>query len=242
MLVEPDRSAPVRLFCLPHAGAGASVYRPWIAPLGRAGVAVCPVQLPGRENRFTERPHSRLDRLLDALAEQLMPHLDRPFALFGHSMGALVAFGLTRALRALGGPLPVHLSVSGRIAPDVRDSRRRLHDLPDDELLAELRALGGIPPELVAMRELMAIQLPLIRADLALNETYEHNDEAPLPVQITAFGGDADPKVDAAELQAWERQTCAAFRMRILPGGHFFVSSALGRLLPELMADLAVAT
>jgi medium-chain acyl-[acyl-carrier-protein] hydrolase len=241
LAAEVDPDASLRLFCFAHAGAGASAYRAWVAPLARAGVAVCPIQLPGRETRFGEPAHARLEPLLDALVPQLEPFLDRPFALFGHSMGALVAFGLARALRAAGGPLPVHLGVSGRIAPQLRDRRRRLHDLPDHELLAELRALGGIPAAALELGELLALTLPVLRADLALNESYRHVDGERLPLPITAFGGDADPKVDAEELRAWEHQTSARFRMRLLPGGHFFVNASLALLLPELLADLAVA-
>jgi medium-chain acyl-[acyl-carrier-protein] hydrolase len=241
MLPDPDPSAPLRLFCFHHAGAGASAFRPWIAPLGAAGVAVCAVQLPGRENRFLEPAHTRLAPLLEALLPQLEPHLRRPYALFGHSMGALVAFAAARALRAAGAPGPARLHVSGRIAPQLSDPRGRLHDLPDEDLLAELRVLGGVPAAVLDNRELMALQLPLLRADLAVNETYRHVAEAPLDVPITAFGGIDDPKVDEHELRGWARQTRAGFRLCLLPGGHFFVATALSLLLRDLVTDLPLA-
>jgi medium-chain acyl-[acyl-carrier-protein] hydrolase len=241
MLPAPDPAAPLRLFCFHHAGAGASTFQPWLAPLASAGVAVCAVQLPGRENRFLEPAHSRLEPLIDALMPQLAPHLDRPFALFGHSMGALVAFEVTRALRATGAPMPAHLHVAGRIAPQLTDPRRRLHNLSDQELLEELRALGGVPRAVLEDRDLMALALPVLRADLAVNETYRHTPAAPLRVPITAFGGTHDPKVREDELRAWERQTYAGFRTCIVPGDHFFVSSALPLVLRDLIADLRVA-
>lgn len=237
---EPDHGAPLRLFCFPHAGAGAGAYRAWATPLARAGVAVCAVQPPGRETRFREPLCTRLDTLVDAVVPALAPHLGAPYALFGHSLGALVAFEVARRLRTLGAPPPARLLVSGRIAPQLADTRRRLHDLPEGELLGELQALGGIPPAFLEHRELLALQLPVLRADLALNENYRHPSGEPLAVPISAFGGDRDPKVDERELRAWGEQTEAGFRARLLPGDHFFVSSALPLLLRDVADDLSV--
>ncbi|MGO9958825.1 MAG: thioesterase II family protein [Solirubrobacteraceae bacterium] len=234
----PDRSLPLRLFCFPHAGSGAAAYRSWRRPFANAGVAVCPVQLPGRENRFTEPPYDRLEPLVDELVPALAPHLDAPFAVFGHSMGALLAFAVTRALRSGGLRMPLALHVSGRIAPQLTDPRRPLHDLAESELLAQLRALGGVPPAVLENRELMRLALPTLRADLAINETYRYRQEAPLNVAITAWVGDADPKASPHEVRAWALQTRAQFRAHILTGDHFFVNSARGLLLRHLIADL----
>lgn len=241
LLPAPDARSRMRLFCFHHAGAGAGSFRPWVAPLAAEGVAVSAVQLPGRENRFLEAPYTRLDDALGALVPELTPWLDRPYAFFGHSLGALVAYEAARAVVAAGGPAPVHLHVSGRIAPQLSDPRRRLHRLSDPELLAELRALGGIPAAVLENRELMALTLPVLRADLAVNEGYRHAAGTPLDVPITAFGGSDDPKVQPLELGEWARQTSARFRVCVLPGGHFFTSTALPELLREILGDLAVA-
>jgi medium-chain acyl-[acyl-carrier-protein] hydrolase len=238
LVPEPDRSLPLRLFCFPHAGAGVAAYRSWREPLASAGVAVCPVQLPGRENRFREAPYRRLEPLVDALVPALAPHLYAPFALFGHSMGALVAFEVTRALRSRGLPTPFELHVSGRIAPQLTDPRGRLHDLPDAELVARLRALGGVPPAVLDDADLMRLGLRVLRADLAVNETYRYVREAPLDVTITAWAGAADPKVDEHEVRAWAQETRTAFRARTLAGGHFFIVTARSVLLRQLVADL----
>jgi surfactin synthase thioesterase subunit len=238
--IRPDRRARLRLFCLPHAGAGASAYRDWVGPLHEHGIAVCPVQLPGRENRFGETPHRSVGSLVDALAAAgLADELDRPYAVFGHSMGAVLAYEWVRSLHRLGGPLPAHLVVSGRIAPQLSDPRGRLHDLPDAELVARVTALGGVPAALLAEPELFAFQLPSLRADLAVNETYRHVPGPQLPVPLTALGGTADPKVDEAELREWAACTSARFRSVLLPGGHFFVQesrAAVLRLLGEVLS------
>lgn len=232
--------AQLRLFCFPHAGAGASAYRTWPASLEKAGVDVCAVQLPGRENRFGEKPFHEAGPLVEALVEGVAAELDRPFVLFGHSMGALVAFEFARALRVLGGPQPLHLFVSGRIAPQLADPRPKLCDLPDAELCSRLAELGGIPGAVLADPALMAFQLPLLRADLAVNENYTHVPGPPLAVPITAFGGERDSKVTEAEVRAWAVQTDDRFTARMLAGGHFFVQESAGALLRYLLVDLSL--
>jgi len=239
LVTEPSDDAPFRLFCLPHAGAGASTYRTWSAALSPAGVGVTPVQLPGRENRFGERALDRLEPIVDAVTKTIMPHSDRPFALFGHSMGALIAFEVTRSLRRRGAAPPAHLYVSGRMAPQLREHRPVLHHLSDRDLVAELRELGGIHEAVLRNRELLALHLPVVRADLAVNETYRHQPELPLDVPITAFGGDADPKVDESELLAWRTQTAGPFRAQLLPGGHFFLTGSLTQVCARIVSDFS---
>jgi medium-chain acyl-[acyl-carrier-protein] hydrolase len=236
-LLRQPADLPLRLFCFSHAGAGASTFGAWAKPLTPAGVDVCPVQLPGRENRFREPPHDRLEPLLESLVSALHRHLDRPYALFGHSLGALLAFELARFLSAVG-LRPERLLVSGRIAPQLRDTRPPMHGLPDTELVARLRELGGIPDALLEHQELLALQLPTLRADLAVNETYRHVAASPLDVPVTAFGGDRDPRVAVSELRAWALTTRAAFRASVLQGDHFFIASSRSRLLMELCDDL----
>ncbi len=236
-LLRRPTDLPLRLFCFSHAGAGASVYGPWIKPLAAAGIDVCPVQLPGRENRFRESPHHSLEPLMEALVSALQRHMDRPYAVFGHSLGALLAYELARFLCAIGRP-PERLLVSGRIAPHLRDPRPTMHDLGDCELVARLLELGGIPDALAESRDFIAQQLPVFRGDLTVNETYRHVDRAPIDVPVTAFGGDQDPKVSLVELHAWRRTTRAAFRVVVMPGDHFFVVTARERLLATVSAEL----
>lgn len=237
LLTAPDPTARLRVFCFPHAGAGATTYQPWIRRVQGTGVQICPVQLPGRENRFREPAHDRLDPLLDEIAESLAPVADRPFAVFGHSLGALVAFGLTQRWHSAGGPLPSRLFVSGRIAPHLSDPRSTLHQLDDPGLIRVLRDLGGIPSSVLDDGGLMSLLLPGLRADLAVNETYRHRVGVRLPVPITAFGGTTDPKVSAAELREWRQHTSAGFAAHLLPGGHFFVQSSMPAVLDVILAD-----
>jgi medium-chain acyl-[acyl-carrier-protein] hydrolase len=201
-------------------------------------VEVCAVQLPGRENRFTEKPFDRVDPLASALADAVHPLLDLPWALFGHSNGALIGFELARALRARGLSGPRHLFASGRRAPDVPAPSPPIGHLPDDEFLAELAELGGIPRELLEHREIMQMLLPTLRADVALHETYEFCEEAPLACPITAYGGVTDARVTPDAIEAWGRHTSGRFVVRMFPGGHFFHQSGSEEFLRVFSADL----
>jgi len=234
---RPRPAVRLRLFCLPYAGGGASVFRSWGASLPDR-VEVCPIQLPGRENRLLEPPFTRLPALADTLADALHPHLDLPFAVFGHSMGSLVAFELTRTLRRRQRPLPVSLLVSGRRAPQVPDVDPPIHHLPELEFLEEIRRLNGAPEEVLGNSELMELLLPALRADFEVCETYEYRSEEPLDCPIIAFGGDEDPEVGPEELDAWRRQTSGRFELYMFPGDHFYLFSARDRFMATLAAEV----
>jgi medium-chain acyl-[acyl-carrier-protein] hydrolase len=199
---------------------------------------VVPVHLPGRGNRFTEPALTRSDALVEQLASELEPFLDVPFAFFGHSMGAMLAFELARRLRAGGGPLPEHLLVSGRRAPQRPRDKRELHSLPEDEFREELRSLNGTPDELLEHPELMELFSPILRADFELCETYAFHEDAPLDVPISAFGGLEDKDVSREDLTAWKEHTRGPFRLRMFPGGHFFLNGARQQLIHAVSEDL----
>jgi medium-chain acyl-[acyl-carrier-protein] hydrolase len=235
---RPLPDARLRLFLLPHAGAGASFFRGWVDALPpELRVEVCAVQPPGRENRLREPPVGRWEPLVAAMAEGLVPYLDRPYAVFGHSTGAMLGFELARTCRRAGRPLPAHLFPSGRPAPHLP---RMLftYDLPDDEFIESVRELGGIPDEVLAHRELMALMLPILRADMAVNELYEHREEPPLDVPITAYGGLDDPRAEPEHLEAWAAHTAREFRARFFPGDHFYLLSDRHQVLEALTRDL----
>jgi medium-chain acyl-[acyl-carrier-protein] hydrolase len=230
--------ARVRLFCFPYAGGGASVYRAWANDLG-ADIAVCPVQLPGRGNRLSEPPCTRLSRLVDVLADVLLPQLGTSFALFGHSMGALIGFELARELWRRRGVEPVHLFVSSHRAPQLAPRESPIHQLPADAFIARLRRLNGTPPEVLGNAELMELALPILRADFELCETYVFRATEPLRCPISAFGGLSDADVSRDELVAWQSQTEGPFSVRMFTGDHFFLSDSCPPLLRAMSQDLA---
>jgi surfactin synthase thioesterase subunit len=235
----PRPDADVRLVCLPHAGGGTAAY----VGLARAlpeTTELRTVRLPGRETRLRESPYLRVGALVADLATVLGPLLERPFALFGHSLGAVVAFELARRLRREGAPQPVQLFVSGRRAPQLPDPEPPLSQLPDDRLVAELcRRYDGIPRAVLETPELLEIFLPILRADCEILDSYAYADEPPLSVPISALAGADDRRVGAEELAGWGRHTSVAFRARVLPGAHFYFQGAEQALADELERDLA---
>jgi medium-chain acyl-[acyl-carrier-protein] hydrolase len=241
----PQPSARLRLLCFPYAGGGTSIYRSWSAQLPPY-IELCAIRMPGREGRFAEPPQRRMDRLLALLIDGVLPYLDRPVAFFGHSLGALVAFELARALRRESLPTPVHVFVSGRRAPQLPDAREpdepALYTLPDAELIAELRQLGSAPGEALATPELLDLMLPTVRADLELAETHEYQDGPPLDCPITAFGGLEDEAVTEESIAAWHVHTRHRFALNMLPGDHFFLHAMAGPILAAVVRDLAIGS
>jgi len=231
--VKNNGQARMRLFCLPYAGGGASVYWSWrdhIIP----EVELCPVQMPGREGRITEAPLSQIDEIVDRVFENIRSNLDLPYVLFGHSMGATVAFELAQRSRQAGERQPLHLFVSGTDAPQLPEREPLIYDLPDADFLRELHAVNGGPNPALQNPELVQLLLPALRADFVAIQTYQYRERAPLTCAITAFGGFDDPYVSAEGLELWREQTVSEFESRQLPGDHFFLHSARPELLQEI--------
>ena len=236
-LAPRPAKAPVRLFCFPFAGGGASVFRGWERDLP-PGVDVFAAQYPGHETRIAEAPFHELRALLDSLDEAIAPWLDRPFALFGHSMGALVAFELVRKLRREGRAQPKQLFVSARRAPHLPPSRPDVHDKSDEELIAELQRISAFPAEVLEHPELMQLLLPIVRADFQLVETHQHADEAPLVIPITAFAGRRDAVVRVDQVEAWREHTNGAFALHEIDGDHLFVRGERAAVLRAMAREL----
>lgn len=234
---RPNPQARLRLFCFPYAGGAASLFRTWADRLPDT-VEVCAIQLPGREERHREPLFTDLPSLIAALSADFTAFLDRPFALFGHSVGALVCFELTRHLRQQNDPMPLHLFAAGRRAPQLPDTTPALHNLPDDRFIAELRSYNGTPEIVLQNAELMDLFLPILRADFALNETYRYTAQLPLNCPISALGGLADHTVSLDSLKAWQMQTTASFDLQMFPGGHFFLKDAQDQLLQTIAQQL----
>jgi medium-chain acyl-[acyl-carrier-protein] hydrolase len=237
---SPNPAARLRLVCFPYAGAGASAYFSWSRALRGRPVEVRAVQPPGRENRLREAPFTDLHSLVEAIASECAALADRPFAFFGHSMGSLVAFEVTRALRDRGGPVPVHLFVSGANAPDVPRTTEPLYPLSDaDEFVAAVATrYGGLPKAVRDNRELLDVILPVLRADMRITESYVHKPAAPLPIGIAAYTGDADPMVRPELVAGWRAQSTAGFASRVFPGDHFFLAEHRDALIADVMKHL----
>ncbi|MFF7636234.1 thioesterase II family protein [Kitasatospora sp. NPDC008050] len=236
----PGRTAPggLRLFCFPYAGSGASVFREWGAGLPE-GVEALAVQLPGREDRFFDQPIADLDELLDALVPALLPYLDRPFAFFGHSMGAIVSWELARRLQREQGLEPVRVVVSGCRALPFHESRPPGElDLSDEELLDELRRLNGTPEELLQNPDFVTYILPTFRADLSLFAGYTYRPGELLSCPVSAFGGSADPRVSEEQLKGWAELTTGRTEVEVFPGGHFFLNAERENVLRSISRAL----
>lgn len=233
----PRPRAKVRLFCLPFAGGGASVFRTWHRELPET-VESYALELPGRGARVRELPSLRLEPLVQGLADTLMSLLDRPFVLFGHSMGGLIAFELTRELRRRKAPLPRHLFISAFAAPQRPGRSPPVHLLSNAAFLEFVQGLEGTPPEVLSTPGLMDMLLPILRADWAVVESYTYRDEPPLEVPITVLGGADDAVVTREALEDWHVHTREDFTLRLLPGGHFFLRTEEPRLLDTLRREL----
>ncbi len=227
---RPDAAA--RLFCLHYAGGSALTYRAWCA-LAPAELEVCPVQLPGRDERRAEPPFRRMHEVVEALADAIEPLSDLPFGLFGHSMGARIAFELVRTLRARRAPMPGQLFVSGSRAPHVPSGGTDLHRLDDAALVEELRRMGGTPEDILDDPDTAATLLGLVRADFELLETYRFAGDDRLDCDITAFRGAGDAFATLEGMQAWEPLTNGRFAMRTFPGNHFFLQPNGRAILTE---------
>jgi medium-chain acyl-[acyl-carrier-protein] hydrolase len=234
---QPLAQARIRLFCFPYAGGSSLIYRKWPAELPKE-VEVFLIQLPGRGTRLHEPAFTQLDPLVQAIGESILPYLNKPFAFFGHSMGALVSFELARYLRRIEAPMPAQLFLSGRTAPQMLEPETPTFDLPDDEFFEELRRLNGTPREVLEHPELMRLMTPLLRADFSVCETYTYTVEPPLACPITAFGGLKDHEIPREHLEAWRPHTAAEFKLRMLPGDHFFLNSDQAQLLRIVAQEL----
>ncbi|MFH8349508.1 thioesterase II family protein [Streptomyces sp. NPDC018045] len=233
--------ADIRLFCFPYAGGGLSAFRGWADGLPET-VEPWAVQLPGREDRTTAAPLDRMSQVLNALVPAVIPCLDRPFAFFGHSMGALIAWELARALQRLEAGAPRRLFVSGCVPPQTRTvPDPPLHTRPDADLIRTLRDWHATPEAVLADPELMALLLPAIRADLAVVENHRYAASTALTCPVTAFGGTGDGPADGAPLERWGELTTGGFDLRMFPGDHFFVHAARPAVLAEIAGRIAAA-
>ncbi len=227
-----------RLFCLPFAGGGSAAYYPWTKRL-LPDIELVRVNLPGREARLREAPFNRVGPLVNALVEELVIWMDRPFAIYGHSIGALVAFELARELRRRNLRAPARLFFSGYRAPHLPPAEKPFSILPDGQFIDRVRQYGGLPDFVAQNEELLEMFLPTLRADFEMAEAYLYKAEAPLECPFTAFGGLSDPKVTRERILAWKMHTSMHFTSHFFPGGHFFIQDSESSVLSKINLQLA---
>lgn len=227
----------MRLLCLPYSGGNAMVYARWRRLLP-SWIDVRPIEWPGRGARVDEPFVTDPQVLAAQLARELRAQLDGPYALFGHSLGAVIAFELAHDLLDRGAPAPSVLFASGAEAPAVRDGSKWRLPLSDDTILKELRDLKGTPDEVLSNAELMRTALPVLRADFLMCGNYVYRSRPPLPCPVHVFGGSED-KTRREALQAWRQETSASFTLDILPGHHFFIHTQQAELIDLIGAALA---
>ena len=236
---QPSRPrARLGLFCFPHAGGNAWAFRGWAAAMPEE-IEVCAVQLPGHGHRIREAALHDFEVLLSQLADAVAPELDRPYAFFGHSLGALLAFELARRLRDRTGAEPRHLFVSGCNAPHLPKESDDLSQGDDEAIIGKLQELNCTPPQVLQNRELMALMLPVLRADFAVYESYVYRASPPLRCPITVLAGSSDPRTSTEDLEAWQQQTTGLFAVQRFPGDHFFIVTEERSVVRAVVQGLA---
>ncbi|MET7422810.1 alpha/beta fold hydrolase [Dactylosporangium sp. NPDC005555] len=226
-----------RLVCFPYAGGSATYYFPLSAALA-PDVEVLAVQYPGRQERRRERRVDNVPDLAAGVADALLDHSDRPFAFFGHSMGAVVAFETARRLQSAGLRTPVHLFASGRRAPSCRRSDR-IHQRDDAGIVAELLRMGATSPQLLQDEEVRASIVATVRADYRAIETYTAEPGATVRCPVTVLVGDADPQTSVDEAAAWRHHTAGPCDVKVFPGGHFYLNTARAEVIDTIRSTLS---
>ena len=236
---HPRRSSSLRLFCFPYSGSGPHAYFPWREEMPEE-IEIVAIQLPGHGSRIQEKPWEDFHTLIVSLSEALIPHLTRPCAFFGHSIGALICFEVARQLRRLGREGPRRIFVAGRQAPHLPAQSVQVRTLGQTEFIELLRQFRGTPEALLQNQELLELFLPVIRADFLLSESYVYSRESPLECGISAFGGLEDEWVGHDEVSAWKEHTGGPFHALFLPGHHFFIHTSQSLLLQALCDELLI--
>ena len=242
LVADPeDGETQLRVICFASAGSSARFFANWqdVAP---PGMRIVPVLLPGRDSRHAEPPFRRVTPLIEAMGPSVAATLDRPYILFGHSLGSLLAFEFARWLRRR--PRlrqPESLWVASRPAPHDPPTYTPVHDLPNDKLLDVLRLYGGTPELVLRDADIMRFMGPMIRADLEMNRLYDYFEEPPLPIDIVAMCGRRDPVVSPQEMEEWRHQTSGRFETHLFDGDHFFLRERAGEIL-RMMAGATAGT
>src|SRR3990167_5003550 len=219
---KKNPNSKIRLFCFHHSGGGASAYYPWIDHLSPY-IEMIAIQLPGRENRFTEPLNNSLTDITAKLTEGFKVYTDKPFIVFCHSLGALVSFEFMKSVHQLYSLYPRHMIVSATKAPHLPFRMKHLSKLDDKTLKEELRIYNGIDERILNNEELLELFLPIIKSDFSISENYNFLESEPLPCDILALSGEQDQTVNQEEILGWAKYTTGKFEHLSFPGKHFFI-------------------
>ena len=235
--LSPVHGQLLRVFCFPYAGGNVNAFRSWQRHFP-SEIGLCLVHLPGRGRRISEQPFTRLQSLVETIADLIVREPQPPYVLFGHSMGALISFELSRDLRRRGFTLPLRLFLSGRSAPTAPKRESPIFNLPHEAFIAEVKKLNGTPKELLEDREALELFLPTLRADFEMVDTYEYHSEERLSCPITVYGGLADKDTPVESLSAWGEQTSAGYNVRMFAGDHFFIDKPGANFVDAFRSDV----
>lgn len=223
------------LVCFPFAGGGASSYNSWRKELEDV-INICPIQLPGREDRIMEEPYKDMEKLVHDVTEELNGFCDKQLYLFGHSMGAKIAYEVAKKLEENGGKVKL-LIVSGSRVPHIPEPRP-IYNLPDSEFMVALRRFEGMPKEILKNQELFKFFLPMLRADFEMDEIYYTKNAVKLKCPILAIGGRLDKEANENEISAWKQYAGSKFEYKMFEGGHFFIKQHEREVLDAVRARI----
>lgn len=223
-------NATIRLFCFHHSGGGASAYYPWLEFLSPS-IELIAIQLPGRENRFNEPLNNNLKNIIDQLSDGFRIYKDKPFFVFGHSLGGLLSFEFIKSIQELYSICPRHIIVSATKAPHLPFRMKHLSKLSDGALKEELKVYDGLDERILHHDELLKLFLPIIRSDFSIYENHNYSNSKPFPCDILALFGKHDHTVTQEEILAWAAYTTGKFEHLSFPGGHFFIKNHQKRIL-----------
>lgn len=234
---KPNATASLRLFCFPFSGGGIQAFQGWSEAFPELEVIIA--QYPGRGVRLKEKPYTSLKQLVsDMIPDFQSIAQGKPFAIFGHSLGAYVGYELAHVLREDLGLLPIHLFVSGRNAPHCNGNMEPIHDLPEAEFIDAIKRYNGTPHEVLENKELMELFIPILRADFAMCETYEYTLRLPLMTPITVLNGDSDPFIEKEYLEKWTELTTENCSIEFFKGDHFYLNESQRELFSYMKQAL----
>ncbi len=238
VIPQPRPAAKIILICFPFAGGSSNSFRSWTGILPPV-VELWVTELPGHGSRLSEPLAENIGELTAPLSRAIAEKVDKPFAIFGHSMGALLGFEVALHLQNHFQKIAEHIFLSGHGAPGTPRHEPEIHHLPKPQFIAKIKEYNGTPQEVLENEELMELMFPILKADFKICETYQHQDAGQLQAPITAMGGIQDPSITRQDLEQWAQFTSSRFNVRFFPGDHFYLLHQKINLLKAILTDIS---